>query len=130
MKFRSEIDTLLAATLFGNVLVSVWAVYISGVNFTGAVVLLAIGAGLPLWLFLSTSYEIKAQTLHICCGPFRWNIPLSQVTCVTPSRSMVSSPALSLDRLRIEYGSGKVVLVSPHDQDSFLTALGKGAHAA
>ena len=37
---------------------------------------------------------------------------------------MASSPALSLDRLLIVYGVGKVVLVSPKDKEGFVSALG------
>jgi hypothetical protein len=134
MKFKSKIDAWLAVTLFGCALVSVWAAYFvatraAGAGLVGAIVLLAIGGGLPLWLLLSTSYEIKGGNFHICCGPFRWNIPLTQVTSVTPSKSVISSPALSLDRLRVEYGQGKVVLVSPCDRASFLQALSKAGDA-
>ncbi len=130
MNFRSKIDTWLAATLLSSALASLVAAYLAASHTPGAglglaIALLAIGGGLPLWLLFSTSYKIKGAALHICSGPFRWRIPKSQVTRVTPSRSFVSSPALSLDRLRIEYGRGKVVMVSPRDSADFLKALGE-----
>ncbi|MFQ5610075.1 MAG: PH domain-containing protein [Woeseiaceae bacterium] len=42
-----------------------------------------------------------------------------------PTRNPLSSPALSLDRLKITYGpKNRKVLVSPADKESFVQALG------
>ncbi len=128
MRFRSKVDAWLAATLAGSALVSLWAAYVvatraSGAGLVAAMALLAVGAALPLWMLWSTRYEIGGGRLRARCGPFRWDIPLAQITRVTPSNSAISSPALSLDRLRIEYGPGKALLVSPRDRDAFLRAL-------
>jgi hypothetical protein len=56
-------------------------------------------------------------------GPFRWTIALDDIHAVTPSRDLRSGPALSLDRLRIEYGPGREILISPRDQSGFLHDL-------
>ena len=94
----------------------------------GAIVLLSLG--LPVWLLFSTSYRVDAESLLVKSGPFSWAIPLAEVQSVVPSRSPVSSPALSLDRLEIRYGSGKSILVSPVDREAFLEAVDrhKGAN--
>lgn len=84
----------------------------------GAIVLLSLG--LPLWLLFTTSYRVDAQSLSVKSGPFSWTIPLAEIQSVEPSRSSISSPALSLDRLRIRYGNGKSILVSPADRENFL----------
>jgi hypothetical protein len=42
---------------------------------------------------------------------------------IVPSNSLESAPALSLTRLRIDYGVGKSILVSPADQQAFLRAI-------
>jgi hypothetical protein len=42
---------------------------------------------------------------------------------VVPTRNPLSSPALSLDRLRIEYGQGRAIMISPADKGPFLRAL-------
>ena len=39
---------------------------------------------------------------------------------IRPTRNPLSSPALSLDRLRIDYGSGRSIMVSPEDKDKFI----------
>jgi len=68
---------------------------------------------------------MSAGVLEIRSGPFKWTIPLDAIKKVDPSRSLLSSPALSLDRLRIQYGGGKSILVSPNDRDGFLAAIGQ-----
>ena len=55
-------------------------------------------------------------------GPFRWRVPIDAITAITPTRSALSSPALSLDRLRIEYGE-RAILVSPIYKEGFVRAL-------
>lgn len=42
---------------------------------------------------------------------------------ITPSRNPLSSPALSIDRLKIQFGKRKFVLVSPEDKAGFIRAV-------
>ncbi len=86
-------------------------------------VMVVLGAGLPLWTLFGTRYELTPGRLRIRCGPFRWTVPLNEIRAVTPTRNPLSSPALSLDRLRIDYGRGSSVMISPRDQARFLAEL-------
>ena len=86
-------------------------------------VVVVLGAGLPLWTLFGTRYELTPGRLRIRCGPFRWNVSLNEICAVTPTRNPLSSPALSLDRLRIDYGRGSSVMISPRDQARFLAEL-------
>jgi uncharacterized membrane protein YdbT with pleckstrin-like domain len=74
--------------------------------------------------FLVTRYTIASGVLRIRCGVFSTSIPISEIRSVTPSRALFAGPALSLDRLKIRYGIGNTVLVSPADKEGFLKALG------
>lgn len=80
------------------------------------------------WIGVSTYYELRGDQLVIHCGPFTWRIPLAEVTEVRESDSVRSGPALSMDRLEIIYGGGKVLIISPADKDHFITTLQR--HAA
>ena len=83
------------------------------------------------WLLLTTKYTVTQNTLLVQSGPFRWRIAKSEITQIVPSKSMLSSPALSLDRLRIDYAAGrKSVLISPKDQEGFLKAVSVSTNAA
>ncbi|NEQ43220.1 MAG: PH domain-containing protein [Leptolyngbya sp. SIOISBB] len=82
-----------------------------------------LAVGLPIWLMLTTNYTIRPDVLEVRSGPFRWFIPRSEIHNVQRSRSLLSAPALSLNRLEIKYGQSKSILVSPKDQDAFISTL-------
>lgn len=88
------------------------------------VVLMTLVMLLILSLFVRTHYTVTPDELRIASGPFTWRIRRSEIHSIEPSRALWSSPALSLDRLRIAYGDGKWILVSPDDKRGFLRALG------
>lgn len=73
-------------------------------------------------LLRSTYYQIDGGTLLIRSSFLTWRVPIAEIRAVTPTHSALSSPALSLDRLRIDYGS-KAIMVSPEDQRRFIEAL-------
>lgn len=75
---------------------------------------------LVCWTFMATYYELSADELVAHCGPFSWHVPLAEVTGIHASGSMRSGPALSLDRLEIVYGGGKVLVISPADKARFI----------
>ena len=71
--------------------------------------------------------RIEDGELLIRSGPMRWRIPVQDIRRIEASRSWLSSPALSLDRLRIHHcratGRMRQVLVSPRDRQGFVQAL-------
>ena len=126
MRFRSAVDTwllLVFACTTLLVLVVMVPLLASGTILLTALIL-ASAVGLPAWLLLSTWYEVGEELLLVRSGPFNWRIRRCEISIVRPSRSVLSSPALSLDRLEIEYGNGRRILVSPADKRSFVEALG------
>lgn len=76
------------------------------------------------WLWYGTSYTIGENELRVQCGPFRENIPLASISRVRPTRNLLSSAALSLDRLEIQYGRFKrKTYISPAMEEEFLHLL-------
>jgi PH (Pleckstrin Homology) domain-containing protein len=73
--------------------------------------------------FRATRYEVTGREVIARSPPFRWRIEIDGIESIRPSRSLVSSPALSTDRLEIRYAGGKTLLVSPRDREGFLTAV-------
>ena len=135
--FKSKIDRWLVVL---PIVPAVIIVVVSGEVFSGSshlsaagIALLAIplvlGAGLPLWLFLSTSYAVDPVNLTVRCGPVTRVVPLQSITRVVALRSIESAPALSLDRLVIEYGVRQHVVISPKDKPGFLEAMARGGAA-
>lgn len=134
MVYRSAVDWWFYAVTAASAVVvalAVFALLKSGQ--VGQIVVASLTAlvavGLPLWLLASTYYRVNAGSLEVRSGPFRWSIPLSEITEVRRSRSVLSSPALSLDRMEVKYGRGRSILLSPRDSGGFLNAIGQTLRA-
>ena len=84
-----------------------------------------LGALLIASILFRTHYTVSSGKVRIVSGPFAWTISIAEITDISESHSPLSSPALSLDRLRISYGRNKRVLVSPDDKKGFLKAIEK-----
>lgn len=134
MVFRSKIDlwllvVLVAAAAFP--FTQAVAGLRNGSSWIPHVLTFALLGGIFSWLLLSTKYTVSQDTLLVQSGPFRWSIAKNEITQIVSSKSILSSPALSLDRLRIDYAAGgKFVLISPKDKDGFLKAVSVKSNAA
>lgn len=129
VNFPSKADIWLAVLMCLGALAALLGAYIfasrvAGLAMLGAACIGVVGAGLPLWMLFSTQYRVEGSVLHIQSGPLRWKIATSSIRSVKRTRSALSSPALSLDRLRIEYDGGKSIMISPRDREGFLKAIG------
>jgi len=76
-----------------------------------------------LWIICSTYYKIKDNYLIINVLFFKERIDISKIESIKPSRSLLSSAALSIDRLEIKYGKYSNTLVSPKNKYGFLKLL-------
>ncbi len=129
MRFRSAVDTwfyFFALVFPASILVAVAMVTaLASAEAQLIVILVAVmSLGLPVWLLLGTWYDVDSDRLLIRSGPFRWTIPISSIRSIEASRSLLASPALSLNRLEVGYGHRKSILVSPEDAQGFRKALG------
>lgn len=78
------------------------------------------------WPILNTRYVVGENTLTIHCLLFKWRIPIVNIEKISKTNHSISSPALSLNRLKIEYlneGKSKYILVSPRNPQKFYQAL-------
>jgi hypothetical protein len=98
------------------------AVMAGGVSALVSAPVLLLTIGLIVWLLRTTDYTLSDSDLRIRSGPFGWRVSLADITSLTPTRNPLSSPALSLDRLRIQYGH-RSIMISPEDREGFLREL-------
>lgn len=72
--------------------------------------------------WFTTYYEITERDQIITkSGPFRFpSIPIREIHSITPTNNPLSSPALSIDRLDIQYGAWESMLISPKDKQAFI----------
>jgi len=83
---------------------------------------LALAAAVVLLLSFPTRYELHDRELVVRSGRLRYRFEYDAITSVRPSRSPLSAPAWSLDRLEIRAGR-RTILVSPRERSAFLDAL-------
>ncbi len=132
--FRSKVDWWLVPLLCVAPGASVFAVADGVVRGDGrelmtGVIAMGITAVVYLGLVFPVRYGIGEGKLVVRFGLCRQSIPLEEIREVHRTRSPISSPALSLDRLRVRYGEGmfKAVMISPADREGFLRELGDRA---
>lgn len=92
-------------------------------GFSMGIFIALVGVGLPLWVLVGTYYRFEGVELVVRCGPFRWRLPISEIVEVVPTSNPVSSPALSLHRLKLVLRTGRTLLISPREQEKFLSEI-------
>ena len=127
--FTSKIDLWLAFLILGSslllILVPVWEwIYSdSSIRRILFISLLTIpGAILLLLIFFNIKYSLSDDELFVKNGFSTQSIPLNDITHIIPTNSMLSAPALSLDRIEIRYEGGSIV-ISPKDREGFYNAI-------
>jgi len=126
--YRSKVDTRFGIILGGMpiaLLFVAWKLIQAPIpgRWIIAIPVLLLGVCLPISILVSTTYRITDGSLGISCGFFKWKIPLQDISRIEPTTDPISSPALSLNRIRIEYGQAKSVLISPFNKEEFLRDL-------
>lgn len=79
---------------------------------------------LILFLFFNTKYTISQTNLNVNASFLvNKNIDIMTINKITSSKSILSAPAASLDRLEIFYNSFDSVLISPKFKQQFVNDL-------
>ncbi len=129
-RFASKRGTWLVVLGFSAAAISIAAIVPILTNDVGAVIkvvttgLLILTAVLVSWVYLGTYYVVEAKELKVRSGPFRWRISIEEIHRISSTRGPWSSPALSLNRLRTDYGDGKWILLSSKRREEFIHSLG------
>lgn len=123
-KFESKIDLwfiLFLALIFGGILVR--SAYDQNWISFSIILLVVIFIA---YMFSTTFYIIENKKLRIKCGFFfNLSIEIKGIKKVSESYNIISSPALSFDRLEILYNKFDTVLISPKDKIRFIEAIKK-----
>ncbi len=83
-----------------------------------------------LYVFFKTEYKIENEILKIKCGILvNKSIDIYSIKKISKTKSLISSPAPSFDRIEIRYGKFDEIIISPADKFSLandLTLINKG----
>lgn len=131
-RFRSGVDWWIGVIVLSVPAIALGtavALQLSG-DAAGALVGWAVLAGvvaLYVAVVWPISYELHDDRLAVRFGLVRSTVPYRSIRSVRPSRSILASPALSLDRLALDTGSRLPVTISPADRPAFLAELSRRA---
>ncbi len=129
-RFPSKIDAWLVVLLVIAVVGVVGGFVGVVIENEGPMITLIMGGAMLLMvslilsLLFRTYYSVEGEFLRIVSGPFHWRVPIAEIDSLEPTRNPLSSPALSLDRLRIRYSGSKSIMISPDDKRRFAKAIG------
>lgn len=132
MVFRSKVDKFMWPLLAITPLACL-VVLISGLasGKVGALVTAGIMTVLVVLLYWGlvwpVEYTLGDGELTVRFGAIRQRLPYDQIERVAPTRSILASPALSLDRLALHRPSGLPWMISPEDRERFLDQLARRA---
>jgi hypothetical protein len=119
--FKSKIDWWFGLILVYPIFVSITAM-IKG-EWIGLLGLVGV-VGFILILSKTTQYIINENELIV---KSTWivneRIAISKITKIEKSNSILSSPALSLDRVLVRYNKYDEILISPKERQSFIDEL-------
>ena len=121
-KYKSKIDLWLIIILtlvFGGIVI------FSIIKKEWIGFIIAIIPTIFIWnMFRSTYYIITEEELIIRCGIFyKLVIKITDIRKISESNDLISSPALSIDRLEILYNRFDTILISPKKKYEFLQSI-------
>lgn len=121
--FKSKIGLELVIPLilvFGTILILIVA---DKPSWLGLAILLPVIL-FVVHIFLTTNYVINGHTLIIKCG-FLFNrvIDINKIKKISETNNPLSSPATSLDRIEIIYGTFDSVIISPKLKKEFINEI-------
>ncbi|CAM4379990.1 hypothetical protein BAMA_21350 [Bacillus manliponensis] len=77
------------------------------------------------WIWLRTGYKIVDNVLKIDYGPFQMKVAIAEIESIRNVKNPFIDPALSMDKIEINYSKCKTIAVSPVDKETFMKELFK-----
>ena len=128
--FPSAKSFWLGCIIWGLVLISMGFTFISSAaeltqaqwiinSFIYLVIILFLGI-----IWFGTGYYIDQDLLIVKIGPITHSkIKISGISRIARTRSIISAPANSFKRLAIEKDNGVEVIISPRDEEFFISSI-------
>lgn len=121
LNFKSKKDIWLAVSIWG-VIILMFFMMITERNIVVYIVGILNNA-LLLWLWFGTSYKIDDENLIVKNGLFKSTIDIKSIKKLRATKTLLAGPALSIDRIEIQYKRYDSVIVSPKEKNKFIESL-------
>ncbi len=127
MRVKSKIDLWVAVIIWVVIIVMAGAMTTQHDQPVVAYAISLPVIAILLWIYYGTYYEMRDEYLYSRCGPFSEKIAYPKIKSVKLSRNLLSSMALSLDRIEIkQHGKGfflGTTYISPENREQFMGDL-------
>lgn len=128
--YNSKIDWWITAVILFTVAISFIGPLIDGESYMIGAIMAFLLLSLEIGMFASVKYQIKERKLGIRNGLYRWDwYPVDQIKDLKKTRSILTAPALSFNRIAIRFTDKKILKsslpleISPKDRDNFIATL-------
>ncbi len=125
--YYSKKDFWLGALLWIPLIAAVGIVLYSFEPITSMFVSLAIMLvclAFVAWIWVDTKYTIKNGEMKINAGPINYApVPIPKIKSIRKTKTWLSSPACSMDRIKISYNKYDSIVISPMRLKDFLESL-------
>ncbi len=121
--YCSKVDLWLLLLIDGVIIASVVPIGLSGDVLESIVLAALIGVPVSLYMF-NIKYVIRDSSLIVKDGIFQHTYNINGIKSIKPTRTLLSSPAASLDRLEINFAHDRLI-VSPKQKEEFIRHLCK-----
>ena len=127
MVFLSKKDTWMGIIFGALVAAFLWVLYHSvfvQLDILGIIVMITMIFFLgSIWF--NTRYIIEGNQLQISYGPIKKTIVIQDIKFIRKTKNPFVAPALSMNRVEINYGKYSTVQVSPKEIEKFVSELQK-----
>ncbi len=125
--YYSKKDFWLGTFLWGSLIASLGLIVYNFEPVTSMFIVLAITLiclAFVAWIWFDTKYIIKNGEIKINAGPINYApVPIQKIKSIKKTKTWLSSPACSLDRIEINYNKYDSIVISPMKLKEFLTNL-------
>jgi hypothetical protein len=120
--FRSKIGLEIVIPM-GGILAAVLVLMLVQGAWQGVLIIVIVLA-FAVHLFVTTYYVIDGDKLRVKCGfLINTTIDINSITKIVSTKSILSAPAISFDRLEVFYNKYDSVVISPGDKEDFIENL-------
>ncbi|WP_026673735.1 PH domain-containing protein [Alkalihalobacterium bogoriense] len=123
MYFPSKKDAWMTVLIWVYILAFVFPpIFVAEITIWGMLipVICAIFLG---WIWFQTGYTIEAETLFIKCGPIKSLVKITDIEQIRLTKNPFTAPALSMEKIEIQYSPYRTVQISPINQQEFIEHL-------
>jgi len=82
-----------------------------------------IPALLLLWIWFKTGYTVEEDIIKIEYGPIKRTVNIKEIRSIRGTRNPFIDPALSMDKLEINYARFHTIAIAPKNKDEFVRQL-------